>query len=329
MPDRAERQWEDSMKNRVGRVIIGILALILLGLYTYRQEQLHWHSVDVDPWGPATGLHPEGFEQGVVMNTQPEEPVQIEYAPAPAAEPAAPELPAAEPIPEAPVEELSPIMQLARDNAAAQGLPMPPEIDIDSWELKLANAKHPIQEYQPEQLAYLNMTLSETDIQTAYNANRCAVDIRIADQLIAFGLGCKDAGLPVYLSSGYRSYDEQSYLFQRKVGQGYSEDQAATIVARPGTSEHQTGLACDITDIYRETKDSSLESTPTYQWLCEHCAEYGFVVRYPADKSGSADSVTGIIYEPWHFRYVGLEAAKYMTENNLCLEEFLALYGVE
>ncbi len=324
------------MKNRVGRIIIGILALIILGLYTYRQEQLHWHSVDVEAWGPATGLHPEGFDQGIVMNEEPQAPIQMEYAqpeqPAQesAAEQPAQEAPAEEPAEAAPAEEaLSPVMQMAKERATALGLPMPPEVDVDSWELKLANAKHPIQDYQPEQMAYLNMTLSETDIQTAYNANRCPVDIRIADQLIAFGLGCKEAGLPVYLSSGYRSYDEQSYLYQRKIGQGYSEDEAATIVARPGTSEHQTGLACDITDIYRETKDSSLENTPTYQWLCEHCTEYGFVVRYPADKSGSADSVTGIIYEPWHFRYVGVEAAKYMTENNLCLEEFLALYGVE
>ena len=104
---------------------------------------------------------------------------------------------------------------------------------------------------------------------------------------------------------------------------------AATIVARPGTSEHQSGLVCDITDWYRELKDASLEQTETYQWLKDHCAEYGFVVRYPADKSGSADSITGIIYEPWHFRYVGVEPATYMMENNLCLEEFLALYGVE
>ena len=319
------------MKNRVGRAIVGILALILLGFYTYRQEQIHWHSADVESWGPATGLHPEGFESGVVMNAQPEAPVQMDFSTPAPPEPAPAEVPAELPAPEAvPTEApLSPTMQLARDNAAKLGLPMPPDIDVNSWALLLANAKHPIQEYQPEQLAYLNMTLSETDIQTSYNPNRCPVDSRIAEHLLAFGLGCKDAGLPIYLSSGYRSYDEQSYLFQRKIGQGYSEDQAATIVARPGTSEHQTGLACDITDFYHETKDSSLESTPTYQWLHDNCADYGFVVRYPADKSGSADSVTGIIYEPWHFRYVGVDAAHYMTDNNLCLEEFLALYGVE
>ena len=77
------------MKNRVGRFIIGILALLLLGLYTYRQEQLHWHSADVEAWGPATGLHPEGFDQGVVMNEEPQAPIQMEYAPAPTEQPAA------------------------------------------------------------------------------------------------------------------------------------------------------------------------------------------------------------------------------------------------
>ena len=215
---------------------------------------------------------------------------------------------------------------LAAENAAAQGLPTPPNVDISSWELLLANSRHPIGDYTPPQLAYLNMTGDETDIQYSYNEYRCPVDSRIAEALVAFSQACKAEGLPVYLSSGYRSYDDQNYLFQRKIGQGYTEDVAATIVARPGTSEHQTGLACDITDYYHELKDSTLENTATYQWMKEHCAEYGFVVRYPADKSGSADSITGIIYEPWHFRYVGVEPAVYMTENGLCLEEFLMLY---
>ena len=138
-------------------------------------------------------------------------------------------------------------------------------------------------------------------------------------------------GLNVYLSSGYRDYNTQSYLYNRKIGQGYSAEDAARIVAPPGTSEHQTGLACDITDRYYELKDSSLENTATYQWMSQHCHEYGFIVRYPKDKSGmttadAAESVTGIIYEPWHFRYVGVEAATYIMENGLCLEEFVELY---
>ena len=128
-------------------------------------------------------------------------------------------------------------------------------------------------------------------------------------------------GLRVYLSSGYRDYATQNYLYQRKVGQ-YGAEVAKTIVAPPGTSEHQTGLACDITDQYYEFKDASLENTALYQWMSEHCQEYGFIVRFPKGK----EDITGIIYEPWHFRYVGVDAATYIMENDLCLEEFLQLY---
>ena len=100
------------------------------------------------------------------------------------------------------------------------------------------------------------------------------------------------------------------------------EEIAKTIVAPPGTSEHQLGLAADITDKYYEFKDESLENTELFQWMSANCAQYGFIVRYPKDK----EDVTGIMYEPWHFRYVGVEAAEYIMENGLCLEEFVALY---
>ncbi len=298
--------------SRVARIILFLLVMAVFCWYQYR-----WYTNSVMGSDAGSAWYQYQYQTPVAAPAaqQPEA-----ATPAVAAEP--------EPTPE-PEPAGNPLMQLAAENAAAKGLPTPPEVDLDSWELMLANAKHPINEYAPEQLAYLNQTASETDIQYDYNANRCPVDARIAEALLSFAKDCKDAGLPVYLSSGYRSYDEQNYLYWRKVDQVGDTEYAATIVARPGTSEHQTGLACDITDYYRETKDSSLEYTQTYQWLRDHCTDYGFVVRYPADKSGTADSVTGIIYEPWHFRYVGKDVAKYMTENNLCLEEFLALYGVE
>jgi D-alanyl-D-alanine carboxypeptidase len=92
-------------------------------------------------------------------------------------------------------------------------------------------------------------------------------------------------------------------------------------VAYPGTSEHQTGLCCDITDKYYSAMDVSQMDQNLLTWLREHCAEYGFILRYPGNK----ESITGW-NEPWHYRYVGVEAAKYMTENNLCLEEFRKLY---
>lgn len=92
-----------------------------------------------------------------------------------------------------------------------------------------------------------------------------------------------------------------------------------------GCSEHQTGLVCDITDVYYPLKNSSIENTETFKYMSAHCQDFGFILRFPSDK----EDVTGVMYEPWHYRYVGIDAAKYIMENGLCLEEFLALYGVE
>lgn len=180
-----------------------------------------------------------------------------------------------------------------------------PNIDINSWEYRLVNADHSIGEYAP--------VLADVEGQK--------LDQRIAEPMQEFVAAARAQGLSVYLSSGYRSYYEQEYLFNRKAQQ-YGIDEASKIVSLPGTSEHQTGLACDITDQYYDLKTESLEETALYQWMSKHCYEYGFIVRYPKDK----EEITGIIYEPWHFRYVGKEAAKYMYDNNLCLEEFVALY---
>ena len=223
-----------------------------------------------------------------------------------------------EPIPSEPVEE-TPVIDpdSPAGHAAALGLPEPPDIDITSWEYILANANNSISTYAPPQLETLEGQ---------------QFDSRIIDPMKAFIAAARAEGLSVYLSSGYRNYADQEYLYNRKIGQGYSPEQAATIVAPPGTSEHQTGLVCDITDRYYETKSwDELERTELYKWMSVHCQEYGFIVRYPKDKSGltteeAKTSVTGIIYEPWHYRYVGKEAAEYIMGNGLALEEFIALY---
>ena len=190
--------------------------------------------------------------------------------------------------------------------AAALGLPAPPDIDINSWEYILANGYNNIREYAPE--------IEKLEGQ--------GLDVRIIEAMKAFVADARAQGLNVYLSSGYRDYAEQKYLFERKVGQVGSYEAAARIVLPPGTSEHQTGLACDITDRYYETKDRSLANTAMFQYMSQHCTDFGFVVRYPENK----EDITGVMYEPWHFRYVGVEVAKYMTENDLCLEEFVSLY---
>ena len=113
------------------------------------------------------------------------------------------------------------------------------------------------------------------------------------------------------------------------LGQGYTqelaEQQAARWVAAPGTSEHNLGLAADIVsaDWYQNNDDltGAFEETPEFAWLSQHCVEYGFVLRYPADKT----TLTGVEYEPWHYRYVGVEDAQKIMAAGLCLEEYLGV----
>lgn len=129
------------------------------------------------------------------------------------------------------------------------------------------------------------------------------------------------------ICSSYRTQAKQQELYenklQRLIEEGYSYEnavtEAGTVVAVPGTSEHQTGLALDIVDASYQILDQGQEDTLVQQWLIEHSWEYGFVLRYPNAKS----EITGIIYEPWHYRYVGREAAREMTELDLCLEEYV------
>ncbi len=129
----------------------------------------------------------------------------------------------------------------------------------------------------------------------------------------------------MYIQSAYRDYGHQAYLFSQKkahyINQGHNEaeaeEYAARSVARPGASEHQSGLALDV------TVDGQLRQTfgETEQgkWLAENCQRFGFVIRYPQDKT----EITQIIYEPWHIRYVGVPHAAFMKEKNLCLEEYM------
>ena len=107
------------------------------------------------------------------------------------------------------------------------------------------------------------------------------------------------------------------------MSEGYSREEAETEagiwIAPPGTSEHQTGLAADIVSLDYQMLDEEQENTPEQKWLMENSYKYGFILRYPRDKT----EITKIGYEPWHYRYVGVEAAKEIFENLLCLEEYL------
>ncbi len=129
-------------------------------------------------------------------------------------------------------------------------------------------------------------------------------------------------GIDIGVWSPYRSYATQKWLFEKQVKKqinngvpkDQAEDKAATIVARPGTSEHNTGLALDI-----NCADDSFEKTKAYEWLAENAENYGFIMRYRKDKQPK----TGVIHESWHWRFVGINAAKEINKLNMCLEEYV------
>lgn len=148
------------------------------------------------------------------------------------------------------------------------------------------------------------------------------VDRRIVDDLQAMLKAASGDGVELTLSSGYRSEERQEELFQKAVEDNrflgmnleMAEAVAAESVARAGHSEHNTGLAIDFNGVLE-----TFDETPEYRWLQRHAYEYGFVLRYPQEKS----ELTGIRFEPWHFRYVGREHAEKMRLLNLCLEEYV------
>lgn len=139
--------------------------------------------------------------------------------------------------------------------------------------------------------------------------------------------GAQEDGITLILCSAYRTKTTSERLYKQEietfVNKGYSQKEAETEAARwvapPGTSEHHTGLAFDIVTPSYQTLDHDFSYTEAAKWMKEHCAEYGFVLRFPEDKQEE----TGITFEPWHFRYVGVEHAKAMTEQGLCLEEYV------
>lgn len=157
--------------------------------------------------------------------------------------------------------------------------------------------------------------------------NGQSVDRRIYDDLIAMLQAAKSEGLNPLICSSYRTNEKQEQLYQNKVSeylsQGYSKveasDKAAFWVARPGTSEHQLGLAVDIVSTKNQRLDRSQENTVEQQWLIQNSWKYGVVLRYPTNKN----SITGVGYEPWHYRYVGKEHAKKINELGVCLEEYV------
>lgn len=183
----------------------------------------------------------------------------------------------------------------------------------EDWNLILVNRTHPI----PEDY--------EVELKNIGSGHQ--IDARAYDDFRAMIQAAKSEGVYIYVTSSYRDLDKQTDLYNKKVEsyvmQGYSyesaKEQAGQVVAVPGTSEHHLGLALDLVSSEYRKLDEKQENTKGFKWLTEHSWEYGFILRYP---NGETD-ITGIIYEPWHFRYVGLEAAKEITESGLTLEEYV------
>lgn len=139
------------------------------------------------------------------------------------------------------------------------------------------------------------------------------------DALLRMFDAAREAGYTLYVKSAYRSYQTQNTMYYNRLKKNNGKDDGW--VSYPGASDHQTGLGLDILNYAWTQKDgmnSDFAKDAEAQWMAEHCHEYGFVIRYQADK----EEITGIHYEPWHLRYVGPECAAYMYENNLSLEEF-------
>lgn len=185
--------------------------------------------------------------------------------------------------------------------------------DTSGWELLLVNDTHPVE-------AGFTVKLSAV-------SGGQKVDSRILEPLNQMLAAMKKEGLRPLVCSGYRSVERQSQLFddyideKLKAGWNYEDAfyKAKTRIAAPGTSEHQTGLAVDIVGKTHQSLDDAQARTREAEWLAEHCAEYGFILRYPEDKT----EITGVDYESWHFRYVGKNAADYIMKHDLTLEEYL------
>ena len=207
------------------------------------------------------------------------------------------------------------------ENSSEAEVPPAPEIPEpeDSSVLILVNPWNYIPEgYVPEL----------EKVQGKYN-----MDIKAAENARNLVAAAKEAGFNMQLCSAYRTVEKSAQLYKNKVneyiGYGYSEAdakvEAARWVAPPGTSEHHTGLAMDLVSSdywgYYSDLEHDYEKFDSFKWMYEHCAEFGFILRYPKDKQ----DITGITYEPWHYRFVGVEAATYIMENGLCLEEYLEL----
>ena len=196
----------------------------------------------------------------------------------------------------------------------------PNGLDANYEQLLLVNAQNPLPEnydYEGNLIEmptkYINGMLKQID-KNVWPYMQAMIDAQRAAETTPKNW--------LYVRSPYRSYATQKMLFTQETNKwlktGLSSEEAeakaATVVTRPGTSEHNTGFSADF-----NIAEDSFESTPMFTWMQEHAADYGFVLRFPKDKQ----EITGITYESWHYRFVGINNAKEMNRLNMCLEEYV------
>ncbi|HEX5350397.1 MAG TPA: M15 family metallopeptidase [Trichococcus sp.] len=217
-------------------------------------------------------------------------------------------------------EESQASSEAAVDDAESKVILTPTASSTD-WNLVLVN-----REYQLAAEIATEFYLTESGYQ---------IDSRIKDPYLALLEAGKAVGMDFTMISGYRSIEQQQanydVNYQNYLASGLSEEEAHAkteeFIALPNASEHTTGLAVDITSTALANQEGGsgllqdLENYPEGLWLEENAPKFGFILRYPKEK----EAITGINFEPWHFRYVGVENAIYMTENNLTLEEYVAI----
>ena len=210
--------------------------------------------------------------------------------------------------------------EAAADEAESKAIVTPLASPAD-WNLVLVNRENQLAEEIP-----MEFYLTESGYQ---------IDSRIQEPYSQLMEAGKAAGMDLTMVSGYRSIEQQQanydVNYQNFLASGLSEEEARTktegYIALPHASEHTTGLAVDITSNALANQEGNsgllpdLENYPEGLWLKENAPKFGFILRYPKAK----EAITGINFEPWHFRYVGIENAMYMTEKNLTLEEYIAI----
>lgn len=191
-------------------------------------------------------------------------------------------------------------------------------LDTNFSRLLLINGDNPLpDDYDTKVREYL------VEIDDEYRNNDYVTQIHrdVYPYIAAMVAAAQADGVDLQVWSPFRSYAIQNDLFQKQVARvGGDEEKAATVVARPGTSEHNTGLCADF-----NMADDAFENTEMYRWMCENAEDYGFILRYPQEKQ----HITGVIYESWHWRFVGINNAKLINELGVTLEEFIEMREID